>query len=33
MIALMISGRLVARTDQRLMLVGGCLLNAVRRAR
>jgi len=29
LIALMISGRLVARTDQRLMLVGGCLLNAV----
>ena len=29
MISLMISGRLVARTDQRLMLVGGCLLNAV----
>jgi DHA2 family multidrug resistance protein len=28
MIALMISGRLVARMDQRLMLVGGCLLNA-----
>ena len=26
MIALMISGRLVARVDQRLMLVGGCLL-------
>jgi DHA2 family multidrug resistance protein len=25
----MISGRLVARTDQRLMLIGGCLLNAV----
>jgi DHA2 family multidrug resistance protein len=29
LIALMISGRLVARTDQRLMLVGGCLLNVV----
>ena len=29
MIALMISGRLVARTDQRFMLIGGCLLNAV----
>lgn len=29
MIALMISGRLVARMDQRLMLVGGCLLQAV----
>jgi len=29
MISLMISGRLVARADQRLMLVGGCLLNAV----
>src|SRR5438105_7166822 len=29
MISLMISGRLVARTDQRLMLIGGCLLNAV----
>jgi DHA2 family multidrug resistance protein len=28
MIALMISGRLVARMDQRLMLLGGCLLNA-----
>jgi DHA2 family multidrug resistance protein len=28
MIALMISGRLVSRVDQRLMLVGGCLLNA-----
>src|SRR5437773_3568048 len=28
MISLMISGRLVARTDQRLMLIGGCLLNA-----
>ena len=28
MIALLISGRLVARMDQRLMLVGGCLLNA-----
>ena len=28
MIALMISGRLVARMDQRLMLIGGCLLNA-----
>jgi DHA2 family multidrug resistance protein len=28
MIALMISGRLVARMDQRLMLAGGCLLNA-----
>jgi DHA2 family multidrug resistance protein len=28
MIALMISGRLVSRMDQRLMLVGGCLLNA-----
>ena len=27
MIALMISGRLVSRMDQRLMLVGGCLLN------
>src|SRR2546428_715426 len=29
MIALMISGRLVSRMDQRLMLVGGCLLQAV----
>jgi DHA2 family multidrug resistance protein len=29
MMALMISGRLVARMDQRLMLAGGCLLNAV----
>jgi DHA2 family multidrug resistance protein len=28
MIALMISGRLVSRMDQRLMLIGGCLLNA-----
>ncbi len=28
MIALLISGRLVSRVDQRLMLVGGCLLNA-----
>src|SRR2546421_8835163 len=28
MISLMISGRLVARMDQRLMLGGGCLLNA-----
>jgi MFS transporter, DHA2 family, multidrug resistance protein len=28
MISLMISGRLVSRVDQRLMLVGGCLLNA-----
>jgi DHA2 family multidrug resistance protein len=28
MIALIISGRLVARVDQRLMLLGGCLLNA-----
>src|SRR5262249_62371372 len=28
MISLMISGRLVARMDQRLMLIGGCLLNA-----
>jgi DHA2 family multidrug resistance protein len=28
MIALMISGRLVARMDQRIMLAGGCLLNA-----
>jgi DHA2 family multidrug resistance protein len=28
MISLMISGRLVARMDQRLMLTGGCLLNA-----
>ena len=28
MISLMISGRLVARADQRLMLIGGCLLNA-----
>ncbi|HYE92938.1 MAG TPA: DHA2 family efflux MFS transporter permease subunit [Terriglobales bacterium] len=28
MIALMISGRLVARMDQRIMLTGGCLLNA-----
>jgi DHA2 family multidrug resistance protein len=28
MIALMISGRLVSRVDQRLMLIGGCLLNA-----
>src|SRR5438034_1327189 len=28
MISLMISGRLVARVDQRLMLMGGCLLNA-----
>src|SRR5438552_3252191 len=29
MIALMISGRLVSRMDQRIMLVGGCLLQAV----
>ena len=29
MISLMISGRLVARTDQRFMLIGGCLLSAV----
>ncbi len=29
MIALTISGRLVSRMDQRLLLVGGCLLNAV----
>jgi DHA2 family multidrug resistance protein len=29
MLALMISGRLVSRMDQRLMLVGGCLLQAV----
>jgi len=29
MIALMISGRLVSRMDQRVMLVGGCLLQAV----
>jgi MFS transporter, DHA2 family, multidrug resistance protein len=29
MLALMISGRLVARMDQRIMLAGGCLLNAV----
>jgi DHA2 family multidrug resistance protein len=29
MIALMISGRLVARMDQRIMLAGGCLLSAV----
>jgi DHA2 family multidrug resistance protein len=28
MISLMISGRLVSRMDQRLMLMGGCLLNA-----
>ena len=28
MISLMISGRLVSRMDQRLMLTGGCLLNA-----
>jgi DHA2 family multidrug resistance protein len=28
MLALMISGRLVARMDQRIMLAGGCLLNA-----
>src|SRR5207237_4355606 len=28
MISLMISGRLVARMDQRLLLGGGCLLNA-----
>jgi DHA2 family multidrug resistance protein len=28
MIALMISGRLVVRMDQRIMLLGGCLLNA-----
>src|SRR5499426_1766904 len=28
MIALLISGRLVARVDQRMMLIGGCLLNA-----
>jgi DHA2 family multidrug resistance protein len=28
MIALMISGRLVSRMDQRIMLLGGCLLNA-----
>jgi DHA2 family multidrug resistance protein len=28
MMALMISGRLVARMDQRLMLIGGCLLSA-----
>src|SRR5881409_151267 len=29
MMALMISGRLVARMDQRVMLAGGCLLSAV----
>jgi DHA2 family multidrug resistance protein len=29
MIALMISGRLVARMDQRLMLIFGCVLNAI----
>jgi DHA2 family multidrug resistance protein len=29
MIALMISGRLVSRMDQRLLLVAGCVLNAV----
>jgi DHA2 family multidrug resistance protein len=29
MMALMISGRLVSRMDQRLMLAGGCLLNCV----
>src|SRR5438093_1189975 len=29
MIALLISGRLVARADQRLMLAGGCLLQAM----
>jgi MFS transporter, DHA2 family, multidrug resistance protein len=29
MMALMISGRLVVRMDQRIMLAGGCLLNAV----
>jgi DHA2 family multidrug resistance protein len=29
MIALLISGRLVARMDQRIMLIFGCLLNAV----
>src|SRR5437899_45982 len=29
LISLMISGRLVARTDQRFMLIGGCLLSAV----
>jgi DHA2 family multidrug resistance protein len=29
MIALMVSGRLVSRMDQRLMLVGGCALQAV----
>jgi DHA2 family multidrug resistance protein len=29
MIALMISGRLVSRMDQRLMLAGGCMLQAV----
>jgi DHA2 family multidrug resistance protein len=28
MISLMISGRLVARMDQRIMLTGGCMLNA-----
>jgi len=29
MMALMVSGRLVARMDQRILLAGGCLLNAV----
>jgi DHA2 family multidrug resistance protein len=29
MMALMISGRLVSRMDQRVMLIGGCLLHAV----
>jgi DHA2 family multidrug resistance protein len=29
MMALMVSGRLVVRMDQRLLLAGGCLLNAV----
>jgi DHA2 family multidrug resistance protein len=29
MIALMISGRLISRVDQRLLLAGGCLLNVV----
>src|SRR5438046_3444861 len=29
MLALMVSGRLVSRMDQRLMLGGGCLLSAV----
>src|SRR5207245_6472828 len=28
MISLLFSGRLVSRMDQRLMLIGGCLLNA-----